>query len=77
MDEAIANSLDQAEPLLMVSDDTIAVYASNAFWQVLDLYREAANRRLDLYAARDYAYAVWVSASAGHPSIDTNVSNQS
>jgi hypothetical protein len=50
------------------------VYASDAFWQLLDLYREASNRRLDLYAARDYAYAVWTSASAEPTTADTYVS---
>src|SRR5215208_6920163 len=63
LDERIANSLNRAEPLVVVSNDALAVYASDAFWQLFDLYREACNRRLDLYAARDYAYAVWKSAT--------------
>jgi hypothetical protein len=74
LDESIANSLNRAEPLVVVSNDALAVYASDAFWQLLDLYREASNRRLDLYAARDYAYAVWKSASAETTGVDTHVS---
>ena len=74
LDESIANSLNRAEPLVVVSNDALAVYASDAFWQLLDLYREASNRRLDLYAARDYAYAVWKSASAETTTADTYVS---
>src|SRR5215475_11233857 len=62
-DKAIADSLNRAEPVVAISNDITAVYASEAFWQLLDLYREATDRRLDLYAARDYAYAVWKSAS--------------
>ncbi|MEV6895678.1 hypothetical protein [Kribbella sp. NPDC051137] len=62
-DKAIADSLNRAEPVVAISNDATAVYASEAFWQLLDLYREACDRRLDLYAARDYAYAVWKSAS--------------
>ena len=49
----------------------VAEYATNAFWQLLDLYREASNRRLNLCAARDYAYAVWKSAPAEHTAADT------
>jgi hypothetical protein len=64
LDQSIANSLNRAEPVVAISNDALAVYASKAFWQLLDLYREAHNRRLDLYAARDYAYAVWKSASS-------------
>ncbi|MEV0803401.1 hypothetical protein AB0I34_37315 [Kribbella sp. NPDC050281] len=74
LDESIASSLNRAEPVVAISNDAVAVYASQAFWQLLDLYREASNRRLDLYAARDYAYAVWKSASAEHPAADTYVS---
>jgi hypothetical protein len=74
LDENIASSLNRAEPLVVVSNDALAVYASDAFWQLLDLYREAHNRRLDLYAARDYAYAVWKSASAETTAVDTHVS---
>jgi hypothetical protein len=74
LDENIANSLNRAEPLVVVNDDALAVYASDAFWQLLDLYREASNRRLDLYAARDYAYAVWKSTAAETTTADTYVS---
>jgi hypothetical protein len=78
LDESIANSLVRAEPVVAVSNDITAVYASNAFWQLLDMYREAHNRRRSLYAARDYAYAVWQSASAapeGNTGVDTYVSH--
>jgi len=74
MDDSIASSLNRAEPVVAISNDAIAVYASEAFWQLIDLYREASNRRLHLYAARDYAYAVWKSASAEHAAADTYVS---
>ncbi|TCC46059.1 hypothetical protein E0H75_30655 [Kribbella capetownensis] len=74
LDESIASSLDRAEPVVAISNDAVAVYASDAFWQLLDLYREAHNRRLDLYAARDYAYAVWKSASKEATAADTYVS---
>lgn len=74
LDESIASSLDRAEPVVAISNDALAVYASDAFWQLLDLYREASNRRLDLYAARDYAYAVWKSASTEATADDTYVS---
>ena len=67
LDKAIADSLNRAEPVVAISNDAVAVYASDAFWQLLDLYREAENRRRDLYAARDYAYAVWKSASSRPP----------
>ncbi|ADB31163.1 hypothetical protein Kfla_2081 [Kribbella flavida DSM 17836] len=75
LDQAITNSLNTAEPVVALSNDKVAMHASNAFWQLLDLYREASNRCLDLYAARDYAHAVIVSASAGQSSTDTYVSN--
>ena len=74
LDESIASSLDRAEPVVAISNDAVAVYASDAFWQLLDLYREAHTRRLDLYAARDYAYAVWKSASTEATAADTYVS---
>jgi hypothetical protein len=73
LDESIA-SLYRAEPVVAISNDAVAVYASDAFWQLLDLYREAHIRRLDLYAARDYAYAVWKSASTVATAADTYVS---
>src|SRR4051812_16398965 len=63
LDRAITDSLNRAEPVVAISNDVLATYASDAFWQLLDLYREAHDRRLDLYAARDYAYAVWKSAT--------------
>ncbi|WP_406048218.1 hypothetical protein [Kribbella sp. NBC_00889] len=74
LDESVASSLNRAEPVVAISNDAVAVYASQAFWQLLDLYREAENRRRDLYAARDYAYAVWKSASTGAAAADTYVS---
>ncbi|MEJ1105473.1 MULTISPECIES: hypothetical protein [unclassified Kribbella] len=73
-DQSIASSLNRAEPVVAISNDAVAVYASEAFWQLIDLYREASNRRLDLYAARDYAYAVWQSASTEATPADTYVS---
>jgi hypothetical protein len=57
---------------------TKSLRSSTAFWQLMDLYREATNRRLALYAARDYAYAVWQSASAAPEEttgVDTYVSH--
>lgn len=74
LDQSIASSLNRAEPVVLISNDATAVYASEAFWQLLDLYREACNRRLDLYAARDYAYAVWKSASTEATAVDAYVS---
>lgn len=74
LDKAIADSLSRAEPVVAISNDVTAVYASEAFWQLLDLYREAHDRRRDLYAACDYAYAVWESASPEATADDTYVS---
>ena len=74
LDQNIANSLYVAEPVVAISNDAVAVYASDAFWQLLDLYREASKRRLDLCVARDYAYAVWKSASSEATAADTYVS---
>ncbi len=74
LDQAITNSLNTTEPVVALSSDKVAMYASNAFWQLLDLYREASNRRLDLYAARNYTCAVWQSASAEPTAADTYVS---
>jgi hypothetical protein len=74
LDESVASSLNRAEPVVAISNDAIAVYASEAFWQLIDLYREASNRRLDLHAARDYAYAVWKSASTEATAADAYVS---
>jgi hypothetical protein len=73
LDKAIASSLNRAEPVVAISNDVTAVYASEAFWQLLDLYREACDRRLDLYAARDYAYAVWKLASPTESGVATAV----
>ncbi|WP_329005705.1 hypothetical protein OHA18_20195 [Kribbella sp. NBC_00709] len=73
LDKAITGSLNRAEPVVAVSNDELAIYASDAFWQLLDLYREAHDRRLDLYAARDYAYAVWKTASAADSAAGTYV----
>ena len=74
LETALVRSLQVAEPVVTDHREVHAVYASDAFWQLLDLYREASNRRLDLYAARDYAYAVWKSASTGATAADTFVS---
>jgi hypothetical protein len=74
LDQNIANSLYVAEHIVAISNDTVAVYASDAFWQLLELYREASKRRLALCAARDYAYAVWKSASSEATAADTYVS---
>jgi hypothetical protein len=77
LDDSIANTLYRAEPLVVVSTDALAVYASDAFWLLLDLYREACYRRLDLYAARDYAHAVWKTASSTEATaVDTHVSTR-
>ncbi|GAB2577546.1 hypothetical protein [Kribbella endophytica] len=74
LDQAITNSLNTTEPIVALSNDKVAMYASNAFWELLDLYREASNRRLNLCAARDYTFAVWESASAEPATADTYVS---
>lgn len=74
LDQAITHSLSKTEPIVALSNDKTAMYASKAFWQLLDLYREASNRRLDLCAARDYCFAVWESASAEITTADTYVS---
>ena len=76
LDKAIADSLNRAEPVVAISNDVTAVYASEAFWQLLDLYREAHSRRRDLYAASDYAWLVWKSASSEATAADTYVSTQ-
>jgi hypothetical protein len=73
LDKAITGSLNRAEPVVAISNDALAIYASDAFWQLLDMYREAHDRRLDLYAARDYAYAVWKTASAADSAAGTYV----
>src|SRR5690349_10678113 len=74
LDENMSASLNRTEPIIAIGNDVIDVYVSDAFWQLLDLYREATNRRRDLYAARDYAHAVWQSASAEPTPADTYVS---
>jgi len=74
LDESIANSLNRAEPVVANGNDCLTGYVSEAFWQLLDLYREAHNRRLDLYAARDYLHAVWWMASADPTATDAYVS---
>jgi hypothetical protein len=63
LETALVRGLQVAEPVVTDHHEVLAVYASDAFWQLLDLYREAENRRRDLYAARDYALLVWKSAS--------------
>ena len=77
LDINIAQALNRANPVVAICNDITAIHVTDAFWQLLDLYHEADKRRLDLYAARDYAYAVWISASAEPPSTDTHVSNPS
>ncbi|MFK4084155.1 hypothetical protein ACI2LF_08625 [Kribbella sp. NPDC020789] len=74
LEDKLVRSLQVAEPVVTDHHEVLAVYASDAFWQVLDLYREAEDRRRDLYAARDYAYAVWQSACAESAPADTYVS---
>lgn len=74
LETALVRSLQVAEPVVTDHREVLAVYASDAFWQLLDLYREAENRRRDLYAARDYAHAVWKSASREATAADTYVS---
>ena len=74
LETALVRGLQVAEPVVTDHREVLAVYASDAFWQLLDLYREAENRRRDLYAARDYAYAVWKSASPEAAAADTYVS---
>ncbi|MET7282355.1 hypothetical protein ABZS29_29270 [Kribbella sp. NPDC005582] len=74
LETALARSLQVAEPVVADHREVHAVYASDAFWQLLEMYRDAENRRRDLYAARDYAYAVWKSASSGTTSADAYVS---
>jgi hypothetical protein len=74
LETALVRSLHVAEPVVTDRREVVAVYASDAFWQLLDLFREAENRRRDLYAARDYAYAVWKSASSEATAADTYVS---
>lgn len=76
LDKAITDSLNRAEPVVAMSNDATAVYASEAFWRLLDLYREAHDRRSDLYAACDYAYAVYESASTKATAADTYVSTE-
>jgi hypothetical protein len=74
LETALVRGLQVAEPVVTDHREVLAVYASDAFWQLLDLYREAENRRRDLHAARDYAYAVWKSASSEATAADTYVS---
>jgi hypothetical protein len=74
LDQQIGNCMNRAEPLVAVSNDGSTIFTTDAFWLLLDLHREACDRRLDLYAARDYAYAVWKSASPESIAVDTHVS---
>jgi hypothetical protein len=74
LETALARSLQVAEPVVTDHREVHAVYASDAFWQLLDMFREAENRRRDLYATRDYAHAVWKSASSKATAADTYVS---
>jgi hypothetical protein len=63
LETALVRGLQVAEPVVTDHREVHAVYASDAFWQLLEMYREAENRRRDLYTARDYALLVWKSAS--------------
>ncbi|WP_112248808.1 hypothetical protein [Kribbella monticola] len=74
LDISIAEALNRANPVVAMRNDITAIHVTDAFWQLLDLYREADNRRLSLYAARDYSYAVWQSASAEPTTADAYVS---
>jgi hypothetical protein len=74
LEENLVRSLQVADPVLTDHHEVHAVYASDAFWQLLEIYREAEKRHRDLYAARDYAYAVWKSASSEATAADTYVS---
>jgi hypothetical protein len=75
LETALVRGLRVAEPVVTDHREVLAVYASDAFWQLLELYREAENRRRDLYAARDYALLVWKSASSSEATAaDTYVS---
>ena len=74
LEVALVRGLQVAEPVVTDHHEVLAVYASDAFWQLLDLYREAENRRRDLYTARDYALLVWKSASREATAADTYVS---
>ncbi|GAA1559727.1 hypothetical protein GCM10009789_11370 [Kribbella sancticallisti] len=74
LDVAVAKALTEVEPLVTYTTVNDTLYAVEVFWHLLDLYREAHNRRLDLYAARDYAYAVWKAASAESTAADAYVS---
>jgi len=62
LENGLVSSLKRAEPVVAVGNDVVAVCASDAFWQLLDLYREAETRRRDLFAARDYVYLVYQAA---------------
>jgi hypothetical protein len=64
LENALVRGLQVAEPVVTDHHEVHAVYASDAFWQLLEMYREAENRRRDLYTARDYARLVWKSASS-------------
>ena len=75
LETALVRGLKVAEPVVTDHREVHAVYASDAFWQLLEMYREAENRRRDLYAARDYALLVWKSASpAEATAVDAYVS---
>ncbi|MFI5697448.1 hypothetical protein ACIA58_36660 [Kribbella sp. NPDC051586] len=73
LDNAIRTCPGLARPVYSQHDAMMNVIWSPEMWQLLDLYREAFNRRLDLYAARDYAYAVWQTASAADSAAGTYV----
>jgi len=68
LDQAIADCLRTHEPVVII--DPTGVHAAEPFWLLLDLYREAVNRRDDLFAACRYARTVWLSASAAATGVD-------
>jgi hypothetical protein len=73
LDQAIADCLQTSEPVVMI--DRTGVYCSGSFWLLLDLHTGAVERRADLYAACNYANAVWLAATATATAADTDVSN--
>ena len=72
LDQAIADCLQTSEPVVVI--DRSGVYCSESFWLLLDLHTGAVERRADLYAARNYANAVWLSATDKATRVDTHVS---
>jgi hypothetical protein len=73
LDQGISKCLQRGEPVVFIDRDGIP-YTSDAFWLLLDLHREAVERRTDLDAACRYAHTVWLSASAAATGVDGYVS---